>query len=260
MEERMRIRNPSVEPAKTRTQSVTDELRDLIIQGQLRPGERVQEVLLATRLDVSRTPIRAALSSLASEGYLVYHPNRGYYVHEFDISEIMETYEVRAVLESLAARKAAENGMNKDQETQFEACLAQGDRILAKGRFSPDDLEPYRQMNVGIHEGIIHLAASRRLASAIKHTHTLPLASDRVILWQDLEILRRSHDDHHRVIDAILSRNPLRAAHIMEEHVYYAGLALREHLRLHGGLSLVVDPEKLATFNHPPLTKGSQNL
>ncbi|MBV2180073.1 MAG: GntR family transcriptional regulator [Castellaniella sp.] len=237
-----------MEPAKTRTQSVTDELRDLIIQGQLKPGERVQEIPLAKRLNVSRTPIRAALSSLASEGYLIYHPNRGYYIHEFNIMEIMQAYEIRAALESLAARKAAENGMNKDQEIQLRECLSQGDRILDKGYFAPEDLAPYRQMNIGIHEGVIHLAGSARLANAIKHTHTLPLASDRIILWQDLEILKRSHDDHHRVIDAILSRNPMRAAHIMEEHVYYAGLALREHLRAHGGLGLTVDPEKLAAF------------
>lgn len=235
------------ESQKTRTQSVTDQLRELIVQGQLKPGEHVQEMPLADRLSVSRTPVRTALNTLASEGFLVYQPNRGYYVRHFDIAEIMDVYEIRATLESLAARRAAERGLTKDQETTLMRCLEEGDRILRKGHFEPDDLVPYRRMNVAIHEGIIHVAGSGRLAETIKQTHNLPLVSDRIILWQDFEILKRSHDDHHRVITAILSRDTWRAASLMREHVYFAGLALREHLRVHGGLGLMIDPEKLAS-------------
>lgn len=255
---------PSVEPPfkgtdlqKTRTQSVTDDLRELVVQGQLKPGEHVQEMAVADRLAVSRTPVRAALNTLASEGFLVYLPNRGYYVRRFEIAEIMDVYEIRAALESLAAQRAAERGFSKDQEIMFMRCLEDGDRILRKGHFEAEDLVPYRRMNVAIHEGIIQVSGGNRLADAIKQTHNLPLASDRIILWQDFEILKRSHDDHHRVITAILSRDAWRAAAVMREHVYFAGLALREHLRSHDGLGLRIDPEKLASVTNEQLKGNS---
>jgi len=230
---------------RTRTQSVTDRLRELIVQGQLRPGDHMHEMPLAQQLNVSRTPIRTALNTLASEGFLVYHPNRGYYVRDFDIVEIMDAYEIRAALESLAARRAAERGLTRDQESALLRCLEEGDRILRKGYFEADDLAPYRRMNVAIHEGIIHVAGSARLAETIRQTHNLPLVSDRIILWQDFEILKRSHDDHHRVITAVVARDAWRAEALMREHVYFAGLALRDHLRIHGGLGLMLDPQKL---------------
>ena len=91
------------DPLRTRSQSVTEALRELIVQGELKPGQHVQEVPLAEQLGVSRTPVRTALNTLANEGFLVYQPNKGYFVRQFDIAEILEVYEVRAALESLAA-------------------------------------------------------------------------------------------------------------------------------------------------------------
>ncbi|WP_158601913.1 GntR family transcriptional regulator [Pararobbsia silviterrae] len=225
---------------------MTDELRELIVQGELKLGQHVQEMWIAERLGVSRTPVRTALNTLASEGYLVYLPNRGYFVRQFDITELMDVYEIRASLESLAARRAAERGITREQESVLMRCVEEGDRILRKGYFADDDLLPYRRMNVGIHEGIIQATGNARLAETIRQNNNLPLVSDRVILWQNFDVLKRSHDDHHRVITAIIARDVWRASAIMYEHVYYAGLALRDHLRTQDGLSLLIDPSKLA--------------
>ena len=220
----------------TRSQSVIEAVRELIVQGELKGGEHVQEVPMATRLRVSRTPVRTALNTLANEGFLHYLPNRGYFVRTFDVPRIMEAYEIRATLEGLAARRAAELGLSGEQEAFLRQCVARGDEILAKGRFDAEDLAPYRAMNVGVHETIIDAGRSERLADMIGQTYNIPLVSDRVILWQDLEILRRSHDDHHRAIAAIVAKEAWRAEAIMREHVYFAGIALREHLRQHGTL------------------------
>jgi DNA-binding GntR family transcriptional regulator len=93
--------------------SLTLEARDLlrrqIIEGSLRPRERLIAADLADRLQVSRTPVREALYLLASEG-LVVPAKRGFAVREFTPSEIKEIYEVRAALEGMAARLAAERG------------------------------------------------------------------------------------------------------------------------------------------------------
>ena len=229
------------DPLRTRSQSVTEALRELIVQGELKPGQHVQEVPLTEQLGVSRTPVRTALNTLANEGFLVYQPNKGYFVRQFDIAEILEVYEVRAALESLAARRAAERGLTEAQQDFLRQCLDQGDRILGKGYFEPLDLEPYRAMNVGIHETIIEAAKSARLAEAIRQTHNIPLVSDRIILWQDFGILKRSHDDHHRAFAAILAAEAWRAEAIMREHVYFAGIALREHLRGNGGVGGLIE-------------------
>jgi GntR family transcriptional regulator, vanillate catabolism transcriptional regulator len=220
----------------TRSQSVTDALREMIVQGTLKPGDHVQEVRVAQQLNVSRTPVRTALTTLANEGFLLYQPNRGFSVRRFDIADIMEAYEIRATLEGLAARRAAERGISVEQQALVERCIERGDAILDKGRFEEVDLAPYRAMNVGVHETIIEAAGSERLADMIRQTYNIPLVSDRIILWGDFSILRRSHDDHHRVLAAILHREAWRAESLMREHVYYAGIALRDHLDRHGGL------------------------
>ncbi|MBR1222491.1 GntR family transcriptional regulator [Bradyrhizobium sp. U87765 SZCCT0131] len=228
---------------RTRSQTVTDDIRELIVQGELQPGEHANEQPIAERLGVSRTPVRTALSTLASEGFLVYHPNRGYFVRRFDLSELMDAYDVRATLEGLAARRAAERGLSEEDEAAIRAALADGDRILTKDHFEPDDLLPYRAMNMAVHGTVIRAAHSARLEQAIRSAQNMPLLSDRIILWQDLPILRRSHDDHHRVLDAILHRKEWRAESLMREHVYYAGLNLQRHLRQYCGHDDVIQPE-----------------
>lgn len=227
---------------RTRSQTVTDDLRELIVQGELKPGEHVNEQPIAERLGVSRTPVRAALNILASEGFLTYHPNRGYFVRRFDLSEIMDAYEVRAALEALAARRAAERGLTEQDEALLRASLAEGDRILAKSVFTPEDLLPYRQMNMAVHGTVMRAAKCGSLDQAISAALAIPLVSDRIILWQDLTILRRSHDDHHRVFDAILHRSGSRAEALMQEHVYFAGLNLQKHLRRYCGHVDIIQP------------------
>ena len=229
--------------ARTRSQTVTDDLRELIVQGELQPGEHVNEQPVAERLGVSRTPVRAALSILASEGFLTYHPNRGYFVRRFDLSEIMDAYEVRAALEALAARRAAERGLTEQDEAVIRTALAEGDRILAKNVFTPEDLLPYRQMNMAVHGTVLRAAKCAHLEQAIGAAQNIPLVSDRIILWQDLPILRRSHDDHHRVFDAIMHRSGSRAEALMREHVYFAGLNVQKHLRQHCGHVEIIQPQ-----------------
>jgi len=84
---------------KTLAQGVTETLRDWILHGQIKPNTRLEEVPLAAQLNVSRTPVRAALATLVSEGLIDHQPKRGYVVCSFDLDAIAAAYEVRAVLE-----------------------------------------------------------------------------------------------------------------------------------------------------------------
>ncbi|KAG0748004.1 hypothetical protein G6F24_015460 [Rhizopus arrhizus] len=79
----------------TLSQHVTDTLRDWVLHGQFSPGARLEEIPLAEKLGVSRTPVRAALATLGNEGLLEHLPKRGYTVRAYDIGEIVAAYEQR---------------------------------------------------------------------------------------------------------------------------------------------------------------------
>jgi GntR family transcriptional regulator of vanillate catabolism len=214
---------------RTLSQDVTETLRNWILHGQIQPGERLEEIPLAERLGVSRTPVRAALSTLASEGLVNHQPKRGYLVRGFDVDEIAAAYDVRAVLEGLACRNAATRGLTDAQSRGLLEALAEGDRILARGELRPEDHAPYQQMNVTIHDTLLHSAGNPWVTRFAEQAQNIPFASDRIILWDDHAIILRSHGDHHRIIEAIIARDCVRAEQLMREHVYYAGLILRRN-------------------------------
>lgn len=204
----------------TRSQSVTEELRALLLSGRISQGEHLQEQPLADRLGVSRTPLRAALATLNNEGILEYTPKRGYVVRAFNVGDVTEAWQIRAWLEGLAALRAAERGLSRDAEQRLRALIEQGDNILAKGVLDPDDLGPYRSMNVAFHAEVIRISDSVRLGEMIGKTLNIPMVSNRIIPWDDFEHIKRSHDDHHRIFDAIRSRETWRAEALMREHIY----------------------------------------
>lgn len=226
------FKQPCIHDMRTRSQDITETLRDWILTGVFQAGERLEEIPLAERLGVSRTPVRAALSLLATEKLIDYQPKRGYVVHRYEAGDVFAAYEVRASLEGLACRLAASRGLTAEAEADLRDCLRIGDDILRGGRLDPADLQPYQAMNERFHDVIIGLSGNRWAERFVAQTHAIPFVSDRVILWHDYGVIRRSHDDHHRIVHALAERNGARAEDLMREHVYYAGLFLRDNFDL----------------------------
>src|ERR1700759_1624817 len=121
--------------AGNRSLSVMERLREAILGGLVGAGERLDEVQLSKTLSVSRTPVRAALQALAGEGLLDYAPNRGFTVREFPLPAIIDAYEIRAALEGVAVRFAAERGLGAPEKETIEKALAAGDKLLERGAF-----------------------------------------------------------------------------------------------------------------------------
>ena len=215
----------------TNPYEIAQALRERILSREIAPGERMHQIQLSEMLGVSRTPLREALSQLASQGLLVYEPNRGYAVREFSRVEIEAAFEVRARLEALACSLCARKGLADADVTELWKCVATGDGILAKGILDPSDLAPYRQMNVRFHDTIIGRSGNPFLMEFIHQCYNLPLVSDRVFVWEDYKVIARSHDDHRRIVGAIEARDAERADHLMREHVRYAGIVLLENLK-----------------------------
>jgi GntR family transcriptional regulator of vanillate catabolism len=218
-------------PVTTTTAELVALLRERILAGEFAPGSRMHQVQLSESFGISRTPLREALAQLANLGLLVYEPNRGYAVRGFSVGEIDAAFAVRARLEGQACGLCARHGLGRDVIARLEDCVRRGDRVLGKGLLDPDDLAPYRQMNVEFHETILQESRNPFLLDFVRQCHNVPLASDRVFDWRDHRVILRSHDDHHRILRAIAERDAERADALMREHVQFAGQVLIRMLR-----------------------------
>ncbi|WGS18068.1 GntR family transcriptional regulator [Bradyrhizobium sp. ISRA463] len=154
--------NISLEPGPTLTQSrlLAERLRQSLLDGAFAPGTRLNEVHLARTMSVSRTPLRAALQTLAGEGLLHHTPNRGFTVPEQSLSAMIDAYEMRALAEGLAARLAAERGISEAARLRLEAALAAGDKALAPDTDDRDRRGRYAEANEAFHETIHEAAQS----------------------------------------------------------------------------------------------------
>jgi GntR family transcriptional regulator of vanillate catabolism len=246
---------PDPKPAKvpppgatTRAQSVTERLRQAILSGHFGPNEKLQEVVLSEMLNVSRTPIRAALQGLAAEGMLEYEPNCGYNVRWLDTEELIAIFDIRGALEGLAARLAAERGLSAQAQQTCRAALAEGDRILSRRPLEDADIAAFREVNDRIHATIIEAAGNRMISDMLKTCHNVPMASHRNIQWDDYRWIishrddshhyrwiLRSHDDHYRIFDAIMEGEAARAEQLMREHEHTVKMRMKQQLEIASG-------------------------
>jgi GntR family transcriptional regulator of vanillate catabolism len=218
-------RADEAERSAPRSISAADRVREAILTGAFAPGERINEVHLSRALGVSRTPTRAALHALAAEGLVDYAHNRGFTVREFPLQAVLDAYQIRASLEGLACRFAAERGLAVEQRNAMEQALRDGDDILRHEALNESHLVAYRAMNVMFHDAILAAAQNRMLMEAVRLTLNMPGSTHRHIVSFKHEDVRRRHDDHHRLYELISTGEGWRAEWLMREHVI--GLAKR---------------------------------
>ncbi len=237
---------------RTRTENVANSLRDGILQGRYPAGYHLQETPLSEEMDVSRTPVRAALAALAAEGLLDYVPKRGYSVRGFSLAEVEATYEIRANLEGMACRLAAERGLDAATCRKLEELLAWGDAILAHGTLRAEDQDDWMDMNNRFHRGLIDAAGNRVLLDLIERTYSIPLASSRVVHWYDYFAIKGSHDLHRRVFDYVRDGRGVNAEAAMREHILQAIDQIRDRLEPAGADNVVV-------LNAHPIAAGGRD-
>lgn len=216
--------------AKPLSLTVADTLRAMILRGEFAPDERMQEVALAERMAVSRTPIREALRILAEDGLLVYSPNRGYSVKRFSAEEIPVAFRARAAMEGIGVRLLAERGVDDRILRQIADILAEGDALLARERLPGEDLEAWRDMNRRFHTILLLSAHSDLLVRIARDAQNIPVVNEGAFRWYTAEHFRRQHTLHHMIADAIRLRQPDRAERLMQEHLLEAGELVRRHL------------------------------
>jgi len=203
------------------------ELRELVLRGELRPGERVSELQMVERLGVSRTPVRMALVRLEEEGLLEAIPSGGFSVKAFSEREVLEAIEIRGTLEGLAARLAAERGVSRKDLAVASACLDEIDEVVRHDTVEVD-ISRYVELNARFHAILTNLAGSQALARQLKRASALPFASPSALVPVQSHspelhhILTVAQDQHRSVLVAIDRREGSRAEAIMREHARIA--------------------------------------
>ncbi len=196
----------------------------MILDGRFAPGERIAEIPTAELLEVSRMPVRMAFRALEQEGLLVRQGARGFAVKQVTAQTLSDAVEVRAVLEGLAARQAAESGLSKAARAVLQECLEQADRLFEKGHVTEYDLAAYHDINKRFHQTIIEASGNGAVAEALSRNEHLPFASvssiavDRNNLDQEFRRFNFANMQHHMIVDALLAGQSARAEAIMREH------------------------------------------
>ena len=189
---------------------VFENLRQAIIRGDVAPGDRLVESRIAEVLDISRTPVREAIHKLEREGLLRKLPHGGFTVVHLSREDIEETFGIRCLLESYAARLAALNHREEDllpleeKIREFQACLA-------KGR-----LEELPRINTEFHNLFYALSQSPKLIKLINDLRDQIFRFRRILLKMDT---RTSNEDHRNMLEAIRQRDVDRVEKLVKEHI-----------------------------------------
>ncbi|MBO3658371.1 GntR family transcriptional regulator [Acinetobacter haemolyticus] len=206
-------------------QQVLIKLRKMIIAGEIEGGSRIAEIPTAELLGVSRQPIRMAFRLLEQEGLLIKNPTRGYTVREISGKLIHDALEVRGVLEGLAAKTLAEQGLTDQQKLTLQECIQEIEQLFNEHtEFGDAELERYHHYNVIFHDTIIQGAQNIALLQALAKNNQLPMASAQAITFDQTKALseyRRlhyAHLQHCSIYDALLHRQAGRAETLMREH------------------------------------------
>lgn len=207
---------------------VTLSIREMLLQGEFQGGQKLVEAAIAERLGVSRMPVRRALAVLERDGLVTIAPNRGAFAARFTLRQVLDARELRGTLEGMAARLIAERGLPPGLKKSLQAMLEEGDDLFAQKNFSPSTAEFYRQMNSRFHTALIEAAESKPLLMAYEANNRLPMASPMAVsvdasnLEEMGKKLRETHNDHHKIVDALKAGQGTRAEALMRDHAHTA--------------------------------------
>jgi DNA-binding GntR family transcriptional regulator len=155
------VRKKSIERHQTLREKILETIRDAILKGSLKPGERVSEPDLAERFGISRTPIREAFRQLESEGYLQVIPRKGAVVASLTERDVEEFYAIKIILEGFAARMAAEQLSDKDIE-RLETINERLQKLADEG-----DVKNFFKVHDEFHEVFIKASGNEKLLELI---------------------------------------------------------------------------------------------
>lgn len=200
---------------------VCNVIREAIIRGDFKPGQRLKQSELADSLGVSRMPIREAFQKLESEGLIELEPHKGAIVKSIRVADLEEIYALRAQLESLAVSQTV--------ELVTEGDLSQLTSLVEQME-ATKDVDEFIQYNIDFHRLLIKRCKWQRLNNFI------------ATLWNGfpqqtphfLGRLERSNKEHREILEAFVNRDKDRASKLVSEHIIRTGEMLIHSLKEDG--------------------------
>lgn len=194
------------------TDEIADIIRERILKGEYRIGEKIKENQIATELKVSRTPIREAFKQLENEGLIDYIPNRGCFAKGFTKQDIEDIYAVRKALEVLAVEWA----VSRITPEEIRELKAQSD--LMEFYITRKDSKKVLEINTDFHDIIYNAAGSRFMAQVLR-SYKEYIEQTRKVLFSDPNSLTEVFKEHEAILKAIEKGDAEEAKEAMARHL-----------------------------------------
>lgn len=196
----------------TLRERIYEEIVRMIVSGELPSGTALDEKVLTEKLQVSRTPFREALGTLAKEGLIEIRPYRGFFVRSFSRQETEDLYELRKVLECFAVELAVPQ-MSDRHIAGFEKLLDEGVEALHRG-----DMETYGARDRAFHETIAELSGNAALIETLSRL-ALQIQVGRTIANESKDFAERAARERDEILAAFRKRDIGRARDLMHTHI-----------------------------------------
>jgi DNA-binding GntR family transcriptional regulator len=205
-------------------EQVATRLRQMLVEGRIAPGAKLNERELSERLNVSRTPLREAIKMLAAEGLVELLPNRGAVAVSLTEEDIAHTFEVMAGLEAqageLAAQRISEQELAEIQAMHFEMMAA----------YTRRDLSAYYTLNARIHCAI-SAAAKNPVLSQVYQQVNARLQALRFRSNQDGDKWKNAMKEHEKMVEALAARDAVAMREVLLSHLSNKREVVLEQLR-----------------------------
>jgi DNA-binding GntR family transcriptional regulator len=205
---------------------IVSSIRDAIIEGRIKAGERLMEPDVARNLGVSRTPLREAFLQLESEGFVKVTPRRGAVVSELSVKDAEETYVIKSTLEGLAARLAVQN-MTEEMLQQLRSI---NNEMEKKAKQKDKDYRTILDLNAKYHYLINKTSGNEKLC------HSISLLRKQTLRYNYIYLTVLSHIDqsireHKAIINALEQRDQQLVEKLVYNHGENAGKILCEYIQ-----------------------------
>lgn len=215
-----------VEEVKLLRDRIAGKVRDAIVQGKIKPGERLMEPEVAKLLGVSRTPLREAFLQLESEGFMVVTPRKGAVVSELSAKDAEDTYVIKSSLEALAAKLAVEN-IDKKVIDELIAINLKMESITKSKRH---DYKLFLELNTKFHDILTESSRNDKLVKYISLLRKQTLRYNFIYLSL-LSHFEQSVEEHKEIIAALERKDVKTVEALVQNHSNAAKEAICEFMR-----------------------------
>ena len=185
------------------------DIRAMAVDFRLRPGERINEVALAAKLNASRTPLREALNRLVSEGFVTFESGRGFFCRKYSVAEVQDLYQLRQAIERFTVERAVElasDNLISELRAFLERTAGEEGRTL-------EDVLAYDEY---FHETIAGWSGNGEMLRTLRNVN----ARIRFFRWVDMQARRgRTQGEHREILDAIGNRQAGEAVALVDRHI-----------------------------------------